>query len=235
MGVNPNPQEWLSSFITILNNLNREKLGHATFFPFGMNWWESNNEAWNIAFQHGFDYILRLDDDIWDVPQDALSKLLAADKDIIGAAYPARRFPYRVSALNLITKDDNIAETFNSPNTFMQCLQTYAYEGQEPETCDLVGFGMTLIKVSSFKFCERPMYRGVQICPDDSWLAQVCKENGIQQWVHWGVRLKHRHVTFENAGHLFNADLLAYSDTQPKEQIVKDLENGQTSKSEAVA
>ena len=217
LGLNPDPQLWLSSLITIMNDIRRNGMTQATFFPYRQQWWPANNEIWNVVFEHNFDYILRLDDDIWDVPTDGFSKLLQADKDVIGAAYPARRFPYLVNALNMLS-EGNIAETFNSDKLFMKPIQSYAYEGAEPEACDLIGFGMTLIKVEPFLFAERPMYRGLEICPDDSWFAQVCKDLKIQQWCHWGVRLKHAHVTFENAGHLFNADVLAYQ--EKKEEVL---------------
>jgi hypothetical protein len=86
---------------------------------------------------------------------------------------------------------------------------------------DLVGFGLTLIKVNKFRRMSRPIYKGVQNCPDDTYFAQLCLDKGIQQYVHFGVKLAHQHLTFDNNGHMFNADLLKMG-RDNKEKMEKD-------------
>lgn len=210
-GLNQDPQQWLASLIVILNDVRKSGFTHATYFPYQMNWWDANNEIWNIALRHKFTHILRIDDDVWNVPMDGFSKLYAADKDVIGAAYPNRRFPYTVCALNRTT-EDSLVDTSSQGNLTLKAVQNYGYAGEDILPCDLVGFGMTLIKVAPFKYLERPMYKGQETCPDDTYFAQVCLDNNIKQFVHFGVRLHHRHVTFANNGHLYNADVLAYTE-----------------------
>lgn len=207
LGLDPDPDRWLNSFIKITNNCRREGFTHAFFAPYRQNWWPGNNEIWDTAFSNKFDYILRIDDDIHGVPYDGFSKLLHADKDVIGAAYCNRRFPYTVTAL-VRTEEKSFIDIYKDNNLSLQSVQFHGYKGQDIQQVELIGFGMTLIKVEPFKFLERPIYKGDEVCPDDSYFAQICLENDIKQFVHWGVRLKHAHVTFENAGHLYNADVL---------------------------
>lgn len=208
LGIDPDPDRWLNSLIKILNNCRREGFTHAFFAPYKQTWWPANNEIWDTAFANKFDYILRIDDDIHGVPDDAFSQLLAADKAVIGAAYCSRHFPYMVNALIRRNGEISIIEAFQKNRADVQSVQFHGYQGTDIAEVELIGFGMTLIKVEPFKFLERPMYKGEETCPDDSYFAQVCLDNGIKQYVHWGVRIKHAHVTFENAGFLYNADVL---------------------------
>lgn len=202
LGLDPDPNQWLNALIAIQRNITRMGFDQACIFPYRQTWWDANNQIWNLAFEHKFDYILRLDDDIHSVPDGAFSDLLAADKDVIGAAYPNRRFPFFVSAMDR-TKPKSFIDICLTDD---RCLKYVVGEGVVP--CELVGFGMTLIKTAKFKFLERPMYRGQENVPDDTYFAQVCLDNNIKQFVHMGVKIAHRHVTFDNAGYLYNAEVM---------------------------
>lgn len=208
LGLDPDPDRWLNSFILITNNCRREGFTHALYAPYRQLWWEANNNIWNCAFSNKFDYILRIDDDIHGVPVDGFSRLLHADKTVIGAAYPNRRFPYTVQALIRSNPEKDLIQTFKDDDKSLQSVQWHGYAGRDVQQVELIGFGMTLIKVKPFKFLPRPMYKGDEVCPDDSYFAQICLDNNISQYVHWGVRIKHAHVTFANSGHLYNADVL---------------------------
>ncbi len=208
LGLDPDPDRWLNSLLKILNAVRRTGMTHAVFCPYRQSWWPANNEIWDVAFREKFDYILRIDDDIHGVASEAFEKLLAADKDVIGAAYPNRRFPYTVCALIRRDPEIDFIKGFSLNHMNLQSIQFHGYEGKAIEQVELIGFGMTLIKVAAFKWLERPMYKGDEVCPDDSYFAQICLDNGIKQYVHWGVRINHAHVTFHNSGHLYNADIL---------------------------
>lgn len=207
-GIDPDPDRWLNSLIKIFNNCRREGFAHALFAPYQETWWPANNKIWECAFSCKFDYILRIDDDVHGVPDDAFSQLLSANKTVIGAAYPNRRFPYMVQAMVKTDPEKSFVESFNHDAGYLQSVQFHGYMGQHIQQVDLIGFGLTLIKVAPFKLLDRPMYKGTEVCPDDSYFAQVCADNKIPQYVHWGVRVKHAHVTFANAGFLYNADLI---------------------------
>lgn len=222
LGIDPDPDRWLNSLMKILNNARREGFAHAIFCPYRQLWWDANNQIWDCAFSNGFDYILRIDDDVSVVGDDDLSILLAAEKDVIGAAYANRRFPYNVQAL-VRTTEDSLIDGFQSDKCTLKPVQNFAYPNKDIQKVDLIGFGMTLIKVAPFKFLERPMYKGTETCPDDSYFAQICLDNKIEQFVHYGVQIKHAHVTLQNAGHLYNADLIEMAARHKEEKA--ELEN----------
>lgn len=220
LALNPNPNQWLQSFLSIINGVRRERMTHATLFPYRKNWWDANNMIWDAAFENKFDYILRMDDDVHEVPDEAFSKLLEADKDVIGAAYPSQHFPYFTCAVRKTTNHSFI--DLHKKN--IEALEEAKPEkdGSQIVKVDLVGFGMTLIKVEPFKYLERPIYKGVEECPDDSYFAQICADNGVEQYVHFGVRIAHRHVNFRNNRHLFQAEYV------PEKESEKELENANT-------
>ncbi len=237
LGLDPDPDRWLNSLIKVMNNCRREGFTHALYAPYRQLWWEANNNIWDIAFSRKFDYILRIDDDIHGIPDNGFSKLLAADKTVIGAAYCNRRYPYTAQALvrSLEAQDKNLIQMYKDNELGLQAVQFHGYKGDDIQQVELIGFGMTLIKVAPFRYMERPMYKGEEVCPDDSYFAQLCLDNNIPQYVHWGVRVKHAHVTFANSGHLYNADvieahpginekseyvLLANPNEPPKEQLI---------------
>lgn len=207
LGINPDPELWLASLLKVINEIRKEGFGHACLFPYRQLWWTANNQIWDTAFANRFDYILRMDDDVWNVPDGAFSRLLAEQKTVIGAAYCNRRFPYNVQAL-MKTEEGSIIDFDVENRLALAPVEGYGYTGQDVKQVDLIGFGFTLINTKPFKMLERPIYKGKpEICPDDSYFAQLCAEAGIPQHVHFGVRVQHQHVTLQNAGHLFNADV----------------------------
>lgn len=208
LGLNPNPQEWFDSYNRLLNDIRRHGFSHAFLFPYRTTWWPANNAIWDTAFAHKFDYILRMDDDIWQVPHDAFTSLMEADKDVIGAAYCNRRWPYNVQALVRNNPEQDLVETSHNQELTLSPVQGYGYKGKDVQKVDLIGFGLTLIKTAPFKRFLRPMYKGAETTPDDTYFGQMCLANNIEQYVHFGVRVTHAHVTLENAGHLYNADVL---------------------------
>lgn len=207
LGLDPDPNRWLNSLMVILNSVRREGFEHAIFFPYRQTWWPANNQIWNVAFEHKFDYILRIDDDIHEVADDAFKLLLEADKVVIGAAYPNRRWPFFTSAMNRTDSEKNLVDICLTDDRCLKYIVEPEGEDKVVE-CELIGFGMTLIKVSPFKYLERPMYKGEESVPDDTYFAQVCMDQGIKQYVHFGVKIAHAHVNYRNNGYLFNAGVI---------------------------
>jgi len=209
-GLLPDPNQWMKSFLSVINNVIREKLNYAVFTPYRLMWWESNNQAWDIAFNYKFDYILRMDDDVWGIPDGAFSKLLSHDKDVVGACYPLRTFPYSYAAFRRTDTTKSIVQTWNEGSLD---LGEVVEDGLQK--VDLVGFGMTLIKTERFRRLPRPIFQylddkgDVHKCPDDSYFAQLCLDNNIEQYVDFDVKLCHREITPINKVYLFNCDARA--------------------------
>ncbi len=80
LGLNPNPMEWFLAYVSIQRQIQKLGFSQAIYTPYRQLWWNANNMIWNVAFENGFDYILRIDDDIHAVPDDAIEKLLLANK-----------------------------------------------------------------------------------------------------------------------------------------------------------
>ena len=219
LGLNPNPFEYQASLLKVINQIQARQMGLAYFPAYRQLWWPANNSAWDTAFAHGFEYILRIDDDIHDIPDDAVGKLLDADKDVIGAAYPNRRWPFFTAAMNR-TKNISLIEICVTDD---KCLQYVVPPPENPEAivkCELVGFGMTLIKVAPFSQLSRPLYLGNEDVPDDTYFAQLCLDIGVEQFVHFGVRVAHAHVNYNNNGYLFNAGVFEKMNKEAEEANV---------------
>lgn len=202
LGLNPDPNQYQASLLKVINQIQAKNMGLSYLPAYRQLWWAANNLGWDLAFKHNFEYILRIDDDIHQIPDDAVSKLLEADKDVVGAAYPNRRWPFFPAAMNR-TKDISLIEICIKDDRCLQYVQ--GLEKREIVPCDIVGFGMTLIKTEKFRFMPRPLYLGNEEVPDDTYFAQLCLDNGIQQYVHFGVQVSHAHVDFNNNGYLYSA------------------------------
>ena len=201
LGIDSDPNKWLKSYLNVLNDIRSRGLTHAPMFCYRSTWFEAMNKIFNIAFSHGFDYILRMDDDVWGVGLDYFSKLYDADKDVIGALYPIRYFPYVYAALNLVDQEKDIIKAYGYKESNFKEVQ-----GTGIQKVDLIGMGMTLIKVKPFMLIERPLFPDKELCPDDTYFAYICRKNKIDQHVHMECRMAHRDVTPMNRIYLMNAD-----------------------------
>lgn len=215
LGLDPDPLKYQASLLNVINQIQAKQMGLSYLPVYRNTWWPSNNLAWDLAFKHHFEYILRIDDDMHSIPDDAVEKLLTADKDVIGAAYPNRRWPFFPAAMNR-TKDLSLIEICLKSDRCLKYVQ--GLEAGEIVPCDIVGFGMTLIKTEKFKLMPRPIYLGNEDVPDDTYFAQLCLDNGIQQYVHFGVKVSHAHVDFNNNGYLYSAGVYEKLNKQKKEK-----------------
>ncbi len=215
LGLPPDPSQYVDSLlIRIINQIQRKEMG-LSYLPVYRNFWhDAWNLAWDLAFKHHFEYILRIDDDVHNIPEDAVEKLLAADKDVIAAAGPNRRWPYFPAAMNR-TKDISLIEICRNDDRCLQYVQGLETGAIVP--CDIVWFGMTLIKTEKFKFMQRPIFLGNEDVPDDTYFAQLCLDEKIQQYVHFGVQVEHAHVNFQNNGYLYSAGVYEKINRQKKE------------------
>jgi hypothetical protein len=195
------PNQWLRSLLSVIADVRKLGWSYAPYFPTRKTWAEAANLMFDIAFENEFTYILRMDDDIWGAGLDYISKLYAADKAVIGCAYPTRYYPYVLAALNKADPKDDVIELWNGQR---QGLQETV--GTGVQKVDLIGFGLTLIKVEPFKLLPRPLFPEKMDCPDDTYFSKICSEAGIEQYVHMDLRINHRHVNIFNRKYLNNAD-----------------------------
>jgi hypothetical protein len=207
----PNPHEYQASLIKMFHQIQALQMGFAYLPVYRRPWIEANNICWDAAFGQGFEYILRFDDDVHDVPDDAIKKLIEAKKDVIGASYPLRRWPYFTAAMNR-KEDKSLIDIYMEGLNLLRCigLPEKVNEDEDIEVCpcDQVGFGLTLIKTERFKELSRPIFGNYDAdVPDDTIFAQLCLDNKIQQYVHFGVKCAHDFVNYKNNLALFQAGL----------------------------
>jgi hypothetical protein len=206
----PNPHEYQASLLKLFHQIQGLKMGFSYLPAYRLHWWPANNLAWDTALSKGFEYILRFDDDVHSIPDDAVEKLIKANKDVIGAAYPLRRWPYFTAAMNR-NEDKSLIDIYMQSLNLLRCigLPEKVEAGEDPEVspCDQVGFGSTLIKTEKFSTLSRPIFLGNEEVPDDTFFAQLCLDNKIQQYVHFGVKCSHDFVNYENNLALFQAGL----------------------------
>lgn len=201
MGIEQDPNKWLKGYLNVLNDIRSIGLTHAPMFIYKNTWFEAMNKVFNVAFSHDFDYILRMDDDVWGIGTDYFSRLFDADKDVIGALYATRYFPYVYAALEKVDKTKDLLIAYQNKENY---LKEVTGTGIQP--VDLIGFGMTLIKVDPFRMVERPIFPKDEICPDDTYFAKICQDANIQQYVHMDLKMAHREITPMNRVYLMNAD-----------------------------
>lgn len=126
------------------------------------------------AIDSGTTHMLFLDHDMFFKP-DAITKLLALDKDIVGAPYNFRSLPPKKTCAPL---------SDISPKDV-------------PFRCTTVATGFLLIKLSVFEKIEKPWFnfgrneKNEMVCGEDSWFCQQALKAGFEVWAEPRVDVKH--------------------------------------------
>ena len=212
LGLYPDPDQWLASFLSVFQQCMLLGMEVTTTFPYRMPWEIANNAVFDLSRDQGFDYILRMDDDMWNVPPNAVQLLLEAQKPVVGAAYPMRTYPYGLCALIKVLPDLTPVDIWKQQERGFR-----AASGTGLQQVDLIGFGLTLIRVKDIMGLPRNPFTGMGHVPDDTWFCQLCHEHGIERWVHLGLQICHRHVT------PWNCDLLKVGDERVRPPAPKGL------------
>jgi len=202
MGIHPNPAEWLEGFLMVIEGLKRRGALVGVCFPYRMPWEAANNLIFKNALDGEFDYVLRMDDDVHHIPSNAVDALFDADKPVVGAIYPMRHFPFSMTAFIKQDPADSLVKIFNERRFGFKMPEVWA----GVQKVDLVGFGLTLIKMRAIKHIPQPMFKDIGGCPDDSIFCQKCFEHGVEVFAHMDIQLHHRHVTPYNNLYLNNAE-----------------------------
>jgi hypothetical protein len=135
------------------------------------------------AIQTESDYLWLVDNDM-AIPSDALPRLVAADKELIGADYSYRRLPL-MSTVKMLDATGEIVIADRS--TFPK----------EPFRCHAIGSGCKLVKVSALKRIPQPWFAlawnadGSLAKTDDVWFCEQAKSVGIETWCDPSLDVKH--------------------------------------------
>ena len=200
----PNPNEWLNSFLIAMNEFIVRGWRVSTFFPYRRPIVQAENEIANLAITHGFDYILRMDEDVFGVQAGFVNKLIDADKEIISGVMFTAGFPYPLCAFNKKDKSKSLVDIYDKKE-----LELSEVEGRGVQPCDMTGTPFTLIKTTIFEKILTPYYETVGSVAVDSIFFQKLLDAGVQPYVHMDVQLIHRHVSAWNRHYLYNAEARA--------------------------
>lgn len=131
------------------------------------------------ALAKGATHVLFVDSDML-FPAEALNKLLALNKDIVGVEYNKRKFPLEPTHKPLTTieiaTEDNV---------------------QVPYKCEYVGTGLMLVNLSIFKTMTEPWFlfgrdkEGQVVLGEDVWFCKTAQDCGFEVWCDPSLRVGH--------------------------------------------
>lgn len=201
--------EWFMGFVGVWEQLRKRKnLQMGLCMPYRKPVHIADNLMVKEAIKGEFDYILRMDDDIWDIPDNAVELLLSSDKDMISAVMYANSFHYQKCAL---VKKDKTQSLIDIARGSSDSLIEAHGEGVIP--VDLTATPFTLFKTSLFKKLPEPWFVHSEDVPPDSYFCQKMLDNGFQPYVHMDIQVTHRGVTAWNRLYRFVADARYMIDT----------------------
>ena len=133
------------------------------------------------------DFILWIDAD-QTFPEDALERLLEADRSVIGCNIPSRFPPHAPSAARAAPGEVERVET----------TAELAARG-EIEQVDSMGLGFCLMRMSVLSGIERALFQFAQgkdghLIGEDVWLFQRLKEHGIEVFVDHALSWQVGHI-----------------------------------------
>lgn len=200
-GIDPNPQRWLASLITVTQDLRRTGHDMSFCFPYRKTVREGDNRIVRAALLNKCTHILRMDDDIWGVQPGDILKLIEADKEFISAVMYIGGFPYSRCAFIRKDKKLTLQQTEVLGGSHLQEV-----DGQGVQPCDLTAFPFTLWKVSLFDKFLYPYFDPKEVNSEDTVFCQKCLDKGIQPFVHMDIQVNHREVTPWNRIFLYNSE-----------------------------
>lgn len=145
---------------------------------------QARNNIVDLALKHGVDYILFLDDD-HTFPSDLFYRLIAAQKDVVGALCFRRVEPFGPCVFRWQTAVENgNLMVYDRPELIGKGLQKV----------DAIGFGAVLIKTEVFKRLkpERPgQWFKFEEVGEDLHFCDLCAQAGIDIWCDTSLEAPH--------------------------------------------
>lgn len=139
--------------------------------------WQSRNVCVQVAQQHGADYLFFVDSDVV-VPSDALDRLLAHDRDVVGATYIKRAPPHSILGARLDGRPDFPA-------------QGLVAMAEMPTGC-------LLIRTKVFDTIARPYFRhevaGESVVGEDILFCRTVVARGVNIFCDMSLSYQLRHL-----------------------------------------
>lgn len=156
------------------------------------------------AIKAGADAILWLDTDML-FPKEAAERLLAHDKEVVGANYSTRRMPLKTTA-------------FASIEDFTSWIPSHDKTGLQ--ACAAMGFGVMLTRTSVFKRLPKPWFT-VGYNPahnvflgEDIYFCKKASTNGITTFIDHDLSKEVKHIGTFDYGHEHVEALMAAGEAE---------------------
>lgn len=134
-------------------------------------------EAVLHAVRDGATHLMCIEDDTFP-PLDAIARLLAHDKDIVGGWYPKRQDGPRVGVPIILNNGKR--QTLDNPDAYSGLVELYT-----------MPMGCTLIKMEVFTRIEMPWFVTTGQLSQDSFFSQKAREAGYTLWCDPSIRCDH--------------------------------------------
>lgn len=171
-----------ADFYDYMDQLHRPE-GTATIRPHGQSPARNRNMAIEQAMNDGFTHCFFVDDDCILRP-DALLRLLAHDKDMVGGLYLMRDYPHLPIMFDASYNDGRCKYSFleTGKNGLVETVNT--------------GLGCMLIKMEVFKAMEKPWIRLGQLekdhwCDDIDFFNRARNDYNFKLYVDMNVQVGH--------------------------------------------
>lgn len=170
---------------SLVNTLKRLPWPHSPFNCHRGPYVHRNREMlMKDAVENDFTHLMFIDTDIV-FPPDGIERLMARDKDLIGAAYNMRNM---MKPGQLEVPRTSTVKLLGGKRRFPTM--------DSPFRCDTVPTGFMLVRLEKFKQIEQPWFETVWtedegFMGEDTYFCRRARENGIDVWVDPTIPLGH--------------------------------------------
>jgi len=163
----------------------------------------AQEEFAQLAIATESDYLLVMDDDIWNPSLLYLDRLVQAEKEVVGGVFFSSADPGNLCAKRLMDKHKSMIDlvTTERDNVFaMYSVPTNEWEGIQK--VHLISLGFVLIKTKVFSKLKKPWFScDMQKRFTDSVFCENCKKAKVDVFAHFGCWLNHRGITYDTFPH----------------------------------
>lgn len=163
----------------------------------------AQEEFAQLAVDSGSDYLLIMDDDIWNPSLKFLDILVASEKEVVGGVFFSSADPGNLCAKRLIDDRRSLVDLVTKNNNDIFAM--YAVPPDEwhgLQRVHLISLGFVLIKTKVFNKLRRPWFsQSLEKRFTDSVFCDNCKKSGVDVYAHFDVMLNHRGITLDTFKH----------------------------------
>lgn len=163
----------------------------------------AQEEFANLAIDSGSDYLLIMDDDIWNPSLKFLDKLVEADKEVVGGVFFSSADPGNLCAKRLIDDRKSLVDLVSKDRNdvfAMYAVPTDQWVGLQQ--VHLLSLGFILINTKVFNKLRKPWFsHDLTKRFTDSVFCENCRKSGIDIYAHFDVMLNHRGITYDTFKH----------------------------------